>query len=34
MSGHRNYREYYNDILKDKIYKNFKKDIEFFKYEF
>lgn len=33
-SEHRNYREYYNNKTKDKIYKYCKKDIEFFEYEF
>ena len=33
-SEHRNYREYYDNETKDKIYKYCKKDIEFFKYEF
>ena len=33
-SEHKNYREYYDNETKDKIYKYCKKDIEFFKYEF
>ena len=33
-SEHRNYREYYDNKTKDKIYKYCKKDIEFFEYEF
>ena len=31
---HDDYKKYYNNNLKDKIYNNFKKDINFFKYEF
>ena len=31
---HKNYRNYYDNILKDKIYKNLKDDINFFKYEY
>ena len=34
ISKHGTYKDYYNDKLKDKIYNNFKKDINFFKYEF
>lgn len=33
-SDHKQYREYYNDKMKDKIYNFCKKDIEFFEYEF
>lgn len=33
-SEHKNYRDYYDNEAKDKIYKYCKKDIEFFKYEF
>ena len=33
-SDHKQYREYYNDNTKDKIYYYCKKDIEFFEYEF
>ena len=33
-SDHKQYREYYNDFTKDKIYHYCKKDIEFFEYEF
>ena len=33
-SDHRQYREYYNEKIKEKIYKYCKKDIEFFEYEF
>lgn len=33
-SEHRNYREYYDNETKDKIYKYCKEDIEFFEYEF
>ncbi len=33
-SDHKQYREYYSDKLKDKIYKSCKKDIDFFDYEF
>ena len=31
---HDDYKKYYNTKLKDKIYKNFKKDINFFEYEY
>ena len=31
---HGKYRSYYDTELKDKIYKNFKEDINFFDYEF
>ena len=31
---HEDYKKYYDIKLKDKIYKNFKKDINYFKYEF
>ena len=31
---HGKYRDYYNAELKDKIYKNFKEDLNFFDYEF
>ena len=34
MTNHSKYKDYYNDKLKDKIYRNFKKDINFFKYDF
>jgi len=34
MTNHSKYKDYYNDKLKDKIYSNFKKDINFFKYDF
>lgn len=33
-TDHSDYREYYNDNLKDKIYRNFKKDLNFFNYDF
>lgn len=33
-SDHKQYREYYNNNTKDKIYHYCKKDIEFFEYEF
>ena len=33
-SDHKQYREYYNDNTKDKIYYYCKRDIEFFEYEF
>ena len=33
-SNHKNYREYYDNELKDKIYKFCRKDIQFFDYEF
>ena len=33
-SDHKQYREYYNDKMKDKIYNFCKKDIEYFEYEF
>ena len=29
-SNHKNCREYYDDVSRDKIYKNCKDDIEFF----
>ena len=33
-TDHDKYRDYYNEKLKNKIYKNFKQDLNFFDYEF
>ena len=34
ISNHKNYRDYYNNELKDLIYKKYEKDIKLFNYEF
>ncbi|RMF91729.1 MAG: sulfotransferase, partial [Nitrospinota bacterium] len=34
QSGHRNYREYYNERTRNLVYDAFKEDIEFFHYTF